>query len=99
MITEPDDDDLEGEDWKSIKKPKRKRIKTNPKGPYNLKFKFKSVNWDITIENVDENDYKVIAKSNVKVEPEMIEALKHYLQQEGFEEEAKKHNLYWYMDL
>jgi hypothetical protein len=97
MITEPDDD-FEGEEWKGIK-PKRKRIKFNPKGPYNLKFTFKGVDWDITIENIEENDYKVTAKSNKKVEPEMIDALKYYLQQEGFEEEAKKHNIYWYMDL
>jgi hypothetical protein len=96
MLADDFEDDLEGDEWKRVSK-KKKKIKTNPKGPYNLKFSFKKILWDITIENISENDYKVIARSNVKVDPEEIECLKHYLQAEGFEEEAKKHNLYWHL--
>lgn len=90
-----DDNDFEGEEWKGLKKQKKKKIKTNPSGPYNLKFQFKGVKWDITIENVTEDDYKVIARSDVKINESEIESLKYYLQEEGFEEEAKKHNLFW----
>lgn len=96
MLTEDHDDDYEGEEWKSVSK-KKKKLKVNPNGPFNFKFSFKNILWDITIENTDENDYAVTARSNVKVGPEEIECLKHYLQAEGFEEEAKKHNLYWYL--
>jgi hypothetical protein len=90
-----EDDDLEGEGWKALKKPKQKNFKTNPAGPYNVKFQFKNIEWDITIKNITENDYKVIARSNIKVDQDEIEILKYYLQEEGFEEEAKKHNLFW----
>ena len=89
-----DENDYEGEEWKNVKKPKRKNIKTNPSGPYNVKFKFKNVEWDITIENISEDDYKVTARSSIKVDEKEIDILKYYLQEEGFEEEAQKHNLF-----
>lgn len=93
-----DENDFEGEEWKNLKKPKRKKIRTNPSGPYNVRFQFKGVEWDITIENVTENDYKVTARSNIKVAENEIDVLKYYLQEEGFEEEAKKHNLLWFFN-
>jgi hypothetical protein len=95
MIIDENDDDLKGEEWKGVKKPKK--LKTNPSGPYNVKFKFKNIEWNISIENVTDNDYQVTARSNVKVDENEIEILKNYLQEEGFEEEAKKHNLYWFL--
>ena len=52
------EDDHEGEEWKATpkKKYKKKKLRTNPDGPYNVKFVFKNVNWDITIENESEDD-------------------------------------------
>jgi hypothetical protein len=90
-----DDHDLEGEGWKLNHNKKRKKIRTNPAGPYIVNFIFKGVNWDITIENLSHDDYKVTASSNKKVSIEEVNILKKYLQDEGFEQAAKKHNLYW----
>jgi hypothetical protein len=74
---------------------KKQKLKTNPNGPYKLKITFKNVKWNITIENESEDTFKVLARSNVKVNSEEIETLKNYLQAEGFEEEAQEHNLFW----
>jgi hypothetical protein len=71
------------------------KFKTNPKGPFKFKMTFKGVNWEIKIENVDMNDFKVTAKSNVKVDLDELEIIKRYLRDEGFEQAARKHNLYW----
>ena len=92
------EDDHEGEEWKATpkKKYKKKKLRTNPDGPYNVKFVFKNVNWDITIENESEDDFKVIARSDIKVSSDEIEVLKNYLQAEGFEDAATKHNLFWH---
>ena len=92
-----DDDDFDGEDWKQhkSKSKKSKKLKLNPEGPYRFNFIFRGVNWDISIENVSYSDYKVTARSDKTVEPEEVDVLKKYLQTEGFEEAAKKHNLYW----
>ena len=74
---------------------KSKKLKTNPNGPYRVKFTFKNIKWNIIIENESEDVFKVLARSNVKVKQEEIEILKNYLQAEGFEEDAKRHNLIW----
>jgi hypothetical protein len=89
------DDDNDGESWKGAKSKKRKKLKLNPTGFYNVEFMFKGVNWDITIENITYDDFKVTARSDKKVEQDEVEVLKRYLQTEGFEDAAKKHNLYW----
>ena len=71
------------------------KFKTNPKGPYKIKFIFKGVNWDIKIQNISLEDFKVVARSSKKVNKTEIEILKKYLKDEGFEQAARKHNLYW----
>ena len=72
-----------------------KKTKTNPAGPYKVKMVFKGVKWDIKIENVTLEMFKISAKSNVKVDKQEVEILKKYIKDEGFELAAKKHNLFW----
>jgi hypothetical protein len=86
-----DDDDSEIVSFQE----KLGKFKTNPKGPYKIKFIFKGVNWDIKIQNVSLEDFKVVARSNKKVSQSELEILKKYLKDEGFEQAARKHNLYW----
>jgi hypothetical protein len=89
--------DFSDESWKKSKyyKGKSKKLNTNPSGPYELELMFKGVNWHIIIENIDINDFKVTAKSDEKVNSCKVNSLKKYLQDEGFEMAAKKHNLFW----
>jgi hypothetical protein len=88
------DDDFSDESWKGSKK-KSKKLKTNPAGPFEMEIIFRGTKWDIVIENITINDFKVTAKANKKVDKGQIEVLKKYLQDEGFEMAAKKHNLFW----
>lgn len=87
------DDDFSSESWKDQKK--SKKLKVNPAGPYEVELMFKGVNWHIVIENITFDDFKVTAKSDRKVKHEQVDILKRYLQAEGFEMAAKKHNLFW----
>jgi hypothetical protein len=87
------DDDFSDETWNNQKK--SKKVKTNPAGPYEIEFMFKGVNWNIVIENISMTDFKVTARSDKKIKKEELIILKRYLQDEGFEMAAKKHNLFW----
>ena len=89
--------DDEDEDDQQIRQFQKKlgKFKVNPNGPYSFKMTFKGVKWDIKIENISLNDFKVTAKSNVKVKNNELEILKRYIQDEGFEQAARKHNLFW----
>lgn len=70
-------------------------FKTNPNGNYKIQLTFKGVNWKIEIKNIDMDSYKIIARSNVKVDGDELEILKKYLIDEGFEHAARQHNLFW----
>ena len=70
-------------------------FKTNPNGNYKIQLTFKGVNWKIEIKNIDMDSYKIIARSNVKVDGDELEILKKYLIDEGFEHDARQHNLFW----
>ena len=87
------DDYDESDEWKNLKK--HKPFKLNPSGPYKVKLLFKNVNWSITIENISMEDFKVTAISDKKVSKSHLSVLKKYLQDEGFEQAARKHNLFW----
>jgi hypothetical protein len=91
------DDGYGDEDEEEIQQFQKKqgKFKTNPSGPYNFEMKFKGVNWVIKIENVSLDDFKVTAESDVKVKKKDLEILKRYIQDEGFEQAARKHNLFW----
>jgi hypothetical protein len=70
-------------------------FKTNPNGNYKVELMFKGIKWKIEIKNLDTERYKILARSNVKVDPDELENLKRYLIAEGFEHEARQHNLFW----
>jgi hypothetical protein len=91
------DDGYEDEDEEKIQKFQKKQgeFKTNPNGPYNFEMKFKGVHWIIKIESLSLNDFKVTAASDIKVRKKDLDILKKYLQDEGFEQAARKHNLFW----
>jgi hypothetical protein len=88
------DEDFSEDTWKNPKS-KSKKLRTNPAGPYELEITFKGVDWYIVIENLTMDDFKVTAKSEKKVKKDEVGILKKYLQDEGFELAAKKHNLFW----
>lgn len=92
-----DEEDFNGYFEKNVSKNKKRnpKLKTNPSGPYNFKFRFRGVNMDIIIQNIKIDEFKVTVKAHGEVNPELIESLKYYLSEEGFEEEATKHNLFW----
>jgi hypothetical protein len=87
----------DGESWKSPQKERRvkKKLKTNPDGPYEIDLIFSGIEFNIVIENITHDDFKVIASTDADVKKDKITALKHYLETEGFQEEARKHNLFW----
>ena len=93
-FNEPDDDN-DGDEWKEKKKKPKGKIKVNPAGPYQVELLFRGVNWNIVIENVSYDLFKVKAYSDKKISKDEISLLKKYLELEGFEDAAKKHNLYW----
>ena len=88
------DDDFSNESWKGSKK-KSKKLNINPAGPFELEIIFRGIKLEIIIENTSINDFKVTVKANKKVDQGQINILKKYLQDEGFEMAAKKHNLFW----
>jgi hypothetical protein len=86
----------DGESWKSPQKKKRvKKLKTNPDGPYEIDLIFSGIEFNIVIENITHDDFKVTASTDADVKKDKITALKHYLESEGFQDEARKHNLFW----
>lgn len=89
------DDENEDNYDNTFSKKKSNKIKTNPTGNYKIKFKFKGVEWNVEIKNTDLNSYKVSARSNVKVNKDELKILKKYLIDEGFEQAARQHNLFW----
>jgi len=74
---------------------KKKSFKDNPNGPYKLKITVKGINWDVTIKSTSPVDHKVKAISDKKASKNDLEVLKNYLEKEGFNDAAKKHNLFW----
>jgi len=84
------------------KKPKNKKITTNPNGPYTFEIKFKGYDYKVIIKNVSFEDFKVKVTllnpdeetENFDEEQEML-LLKKYIQDEGFLVAAKKWNLYY----
>jgi hypothetical protein len=74
---------------------KKKTFKDNPNGPYRLKITVRGVNWDVTIKSTSALDHKVKAICEKKATKNDLEVLKNYLEKEGFNDAAKKHNLFW----
>lgn len=97
------DDDFEEEAWKK-KQGRKKKLLTNPKGSYQIDIVYRGVEYNVTIQNITFDKFKVCAimkdedyDENVKDEyyQPMILALNKYLENEGFFLAAKKWNLYF----
>jgi len=94
------DDDFEEKKWKK-KQGRKKKLVTNPKGPFHFDMTFKGIEYDIVIENITYDKFKVCAickeeeeKNIEEIESEML-ILQRYLEDEGFFLAARKHNLYY----
>lgn len=68
---------------------------TNPSGPYKLDLLYKGIKYKIMIKNLSEYEFDIFVRSNKKITKNEIESLKRYLEEEGFNNEATKHNLFW----
>ena len=71
------------------------KMAANPQGPYKIKMDYRGVTCAIAISNVDEHEFDIKIRANKKLAPSQIEGLKEYLEAEGFNAEARKHNLFW----
>jgi hypothetical protein len=77
-------------------KKKKKQLNPNPNGPYQIKdFIFLGKTWDIIIENVSNDELKVLAMTDDDVTEHDVDCLKNYIEKEGFEQAAIQHNLFW----
>jgi hypothetical protein len=61
---------------------------------YKINLTFKNVKCNILIKNIDDYEFEIYVKANKKLEPKDLQALKNYLESEGFNDEARKYNLY-----
>jgi hypothetical protein len=73
----------------------KKKLKLNPKGPYNVKMTFSGIYLDIIIQNTKVDEFKITVKSSSTINESTLEVLKRYLRSEGFEDDAQKWNLFW----
>lgn len=98
-----DDSYDDEESWKK-KQGKKKKLLTNPEGPYKLDITYRGIKFNVTIENVTFDRFKLCAimedqdyDENVedsKYQP-LILKLNQYLDSEGYFMAAKKHNLFF----
>jgi hypothetical protein len=61
---------------------------------YKVNLTFKNVKCNILIKNIDDYEFEIYVKANKKLESKDLQALKNYLESEGFNDEARKYNLY-----
>lgn len=67
----------------------------NPAGYYKVKLDYQGIKCHIMIKNIDEYEFEIRVKSNKPLNPKQIEGLKSYLEAEGYNNEARKHNMLW----
>lgn len=61
---------------------------------YKVNLTFKDVKCNVSINNIDDYEFEIYVKANKKLTPKDLQALKNYLESEGFNDEARKYNLY-----
>ena len=71
------------------------KLKKNVNGPYNVILTIQGIEYDITIDNITTNEFEITINSDSKPSIEQMEVVKSYLEWEGFEDAARKHNLFW----
>jgi hypothetical protein len=57
---------------------------------YKVNLTFKNVKCNILIKNIDDYEFEIYVKANKKLESKDLQALKNYLESEGFNDEARK---------
>ena len=67
----------------------------NPKGHYNIDLTLRGVKCNVRIINESYNKFKLEVSSKKTLSEEFLTFIGEYLNQEGFNEEARKHNLEW----
>jgi hypothetical protein len=90
-----DNDDSYEEVTKNKRKPEK--LKTNPSGPFHFKMTYLGIFCNVTIQNIKKDEFKISIDSSKKLNKSLLKHLTNYLKAEGFEDEATKHNLFWYM--
>lgn len=68
---------------------------TNPEGPYKVKLTYKGIQCFIQMKNINENEFDIRVKTKSPMNSLQLASLKEYLDDEGFTNEATKHNLFW----
>lgn len=81
-------------------KEKRKSKERNPKGPYEVDLKYKGIEFQVIIENVTFDKFKIAIYTDNEEIPEkhleeVIESLKKYIELEGFFLAARKWNIFY----
>lgn len=61
---------------------------------YKVNLTFKDVKCIVLINSIDDYEFEIYVKANKKLTPKDLQALKSYLESEGFNDEARKYNLY-----
>jgi hypothetical protein len=79
-----------------MKKAKNKGgYQPNPSGHYNIDIIIRGIKCNVTIINDAYNKFRFEVKSKKTLSQEFLDYIGEYFEQEGFSEEARKHNLEW----
>jgi hypothetical protein len=79
-----------------MKKEKNKGNYTqNPKGYYNVNLTLRGIRCNVKIINESYNKFKLEVQSKKILSDDFLKFIGEYLENEGFNEEARKHNLEW----
>jgi hypothetical protein len=71
------------------------KLITNPNGPYKIKLFYRGVDCFVQIKNITETELDIRVKTEKVLEETEMVGLMNYLNEEGFTNEAIKHNLFW----
>ena len=67
----------------------------NPEGYYNVNLTLRGIKCNVKIINESYNKFKLEVMSKKTLSEDFLTFIGEYLSQEGFNEEARKHNLEW----
>lgn len=67
----------------------------NPNGYYNINITMRGIKCNVKIINESYNSFKLEVASKKTLTQEFLDFIGYYMQEEGFNEEARKYNLEW----
>ena len=67
----------------------------NPKGFYTINLTLRGIKCKVKIINDSYNKFRIEVESKSILSDEFLDFIGQYMQNEGFNEEARKHNLEW----